>query len=227
MSLLHTISTDWRSLLLDHLNPSDLHDLENYLSKRSKEATIYPPKDVIFEALNLTSFSDTKVVILGQDPYHGPHQSHGLAFSVQSMVKIPPSLKNIFKELHDDVGCDIPKSGDLTAWAKQGVLLLNTVLTVEQKSPGSHKNIGWERVTDAVIDLLNKKKTSVVYILWGKPAQSKIPRIDSRHKIIIAPHPSPLSSYRGFFGSKPFSQANQFLEAQHLTPIDWCLTSGE
>lgn len=227
MSLIETITTDWRDLLVTRLNQNLLAEIDNYLVNQSKETIIYPPKEVIFQALNFTSFQETKVVILGQDPYHGPNQSHGLAFSVQDGIKLPPSLRNIFKELHDDTGCPLPDSGNLTAWAKQGVLLLNTVLTVEEKSAGSHKNIGWEHVTDTVIDLLNEKETPVVYILWGKPAQTKIKRIDSRHKILTAPHPSPLSSYRGFFGSKPFSQTNQFLKANGLTPIDWCLLSSD
>ncbi len=227
LALIETITTDWRELLASRLNQTHLDKIENDLIARSKEATIYPPKDVIFQALNLTPFREVKVVILGQDPYHGPNQSHGLAFSVREGIKLPPSLRNIFKELHDDIGCSIPDSGDLTAWAKQGVLLLNTVLTVEEKAAGSHKRIGWEQVTDTVIDVLNDKQTPVVYILWGKPAQSKIKRIDPRHKILTSPHPSPLSSYRGFFGSQPFSQTNQFLEVNGLTPIDWCLHSHD
>jgi uracil-DNA glycosylase len=223
LALLDTITTDWKELLARRISQAHFDKLEDYLTSRSKEATIYPPREAIFQALNLTSFHEVKVVILGQDPYHGPNQSHGLAFSVKKGMTLPPSLRNIFKELHDDVGCPVPKSGDLTAWAKQGVLLLNTVLTVEEKAAGSHQKIGWEQVTDTIIDALNEKETPVVYMLWGKPAQSKIKRISPHHKILTAPHPSPLSSYRGFFGSQPFSQANQFLAANHQSPIDWCL----
>ncbi|GEM02457.1 uracil-DNA glycosylase [Halolactibacillus halophilus] len=223
MALLDTITTDWKELLATRVDQTHFDKLEHYLNARSKEATIYPPREVIFQALNLTPFHEVKVIILGQDPYHGPNQSHGLAFSVQEGIKLPPSLRNIFKELHDDLGCSVPDSGDLTAWAKQGVLLLNTVLTVEEKAAGSHQKIGWERVTDTIIDVLNEKETPVIYMLWGKPAQSKIKRIDSRHKILTAPHPSPLSSYRGFFGSQPFSQANQLLKANEKSAIDWCL----
>lgn len=223
MALLDTITTDWKELLASRISQAHFDKLEDYLTSRSKEATIYPPREAIFQALNLTPFHEVKVVILGQDPYHGPNQSHGLAFSVKEGMTLPPSLRNVFKELHDDVGCPVPESGDLTAWAKQGVLLLNTVLTVEEKAAGSHQKIGWEQVTDTIIDVLNEKETPVVYMLWGKPAQSKIKRISSDYKILTAPHPSPLSSYRGFFGSQPFSQANQFLEANHQSPIDWCL----
>lgn len=223
MALLDSITTDWKELLASRISQAHFDQLEDYLTSRSKEATIYPPREAIFQALNLTPFQEVKVVILGQDPYHGPNQSHGLAFSVKEGMTLPPSLRNVFKELHDDVGCPVPKSGDLTAWAKQGVLLLNTVLTVEEKAAGSHQKIGWERVTDTIIDALNEKETPVVYMLWGKPAQSKIKRISPHHKILTAPHPSPLSSYRGFFGSQPFSQANQFLAANNQSPIDWCL----
>lgn len=223
MDILNTIETDWKDILSSRLEKETMQKITDFLAKRYNESTVYPPQKEIFQALNLTSYAETKVVILGQDPYHGSGQSHGLAFSVREGVKLPPSLKNILKELQNDLGCSMPVSGNLTRWAKQGVLLLNTILTVEAKSPGVHKNIGWEQVTDTVIEALNEKNHSIIYILWGKPAQSKIKRIDSKHKILTAPHPSPLSSYRGFFGSKPFSQANTFLESHQLQPIDWCL----
>lgn len=223
MELFHTIETDWKDILSSRLEKETIKKITDFLEKRYDEAIVYPPQQEIFQALNLTCYADTKVVILGQDPYHGPGQSHGLAFSVRDGVKLPPSLKNILKELQNDLGCELPISGNLTHWAKQGVLMLNTILTVEEKSPGVHKNIGWEQVTDTVIDALNEKNQPIVYILWGKPAQSKIKRINPKHKILTAPHPSPLSSYRGFFGSKPFSQANAFLESHQLLSIDWCL----
>lgn len=176
----------------------------------------------IFNALHYTPFHKVKVVILGQDPYHGPNQAHGLSFSVKPGVPAPPSLKNIFKELHDDLGCTIPNHGHLVHWAKQGVLLLNTVLTVRQGQPQSHRGKGWENFTTRVIELLNEKDSPVVYILWGASAQAKQALIDtSKHFILKAPHPSPLSAHRGFFGSKPFSKTNRILEQQGQDPIDW------
>ncbi len=169
--------------------------------------------DDIFSALQLTAYKDTKVVILGQDPYHGAGQAHGLSFSVNPEVRIPPSLRNIYQELHSDLGCSIPNNGHLQKWAEEGVLLLNTVLTVREGEPHSHREKGWERLTNKVISLISERENPVAFVLWGRPAQSKIDLIDTRkHKVIESPHPSPLSAYRGFFGSGPFSKVNDFLE---------------
>lgn len=183
---------------------------------------IYPPKDFIFNALKLTSYEKTKVVIVGQDPYHGKGEAHGLSFSVQKGIKIPPSLKNICKELNDDLGIPPKDNGDLTEWAKQGVLLLNAVLTVEKDKAASHRNLGWEPMTDYIIKLLNLKDEPVVFILWGNFAKEKAKLITNpHHYIIMSPHPSPFSAYSGFFGSKPFSKTNEFLIKNGLVPIDW------
>ena len=183
---------------------------------------IYPPKDYIFNALKLTSYENTKVVIVGQDPYHGKGEAHGLSFSVQKGIKIPPSLKNIYKELYDDLGVLPKDNGDLTGWALQGVLLLNSVLTVEKDKAASHRNLGWEPMTDYIIKLLNLKDEPVVFILWGNFAKEKAKLITNpHHYIVMSPHPSPFSAYSGFFGSKPFSKTNEFLVKNGLTPIDW------
>ena len=183
---------------------------------------IYPPKDFIFNALKLTSYEKTKVVIVGQDPYHGKGEAHGLSFSVQKGIKIPPSLKNIYKELYDDLGVLPKDNGDLTGWALQGVLLLNSVLTVEKDKAASHRNLGWEPMTDYIIKLLNLKNEPVVFILWGNFAKEKAKLITNpHHYIVMSPHPSPFSAYSGFFGSKPFSKTNKFLEAGGVEPIDW------
>lgn len=183
---------------------------------------IYPPKDYIFNALKLTSYENTKVVIVGQDPYHGKGEAHGLSFSVQKGIKIPPSLKNIYKELYDDLGVLPKDNGDLTGWALQGVLLLNSVLTVEKDKAASHRNLGWEPMTDYIIKLLNLKDEPVVFILWGNFAKEKAKLITNpHHYIIMSPHPSPFSAYSGFFGSKPFSKTNEFLIKNGLVPIDW------
>ena len=183
---------------------------------------IYPPKDFIFNALKLTSYEKTKVVIVGQDPYHGKGEAHGLSFSVQKGIKIPPSLKNIYKELYDDLGVLPKDNGDLTGWALQGVLLLNSVLTVEKDKAASHRNLGWEPMTDYIIKLLNLKNEPVVFILWGNFAKEKAKLITNpHHYIVMSPHPSPFSAYSGFFGSKPFSKTNAFLIKNGLVPIDW------
>ena len=183
---------------------------------------IYPPKDYIFNALKLTSYENTKVVIVGQDPYHGKGEAHGLSFSVQKGVRIPPSLQNIYKELNDDLGIPPKDNGDLTNWATQGVLLLNSVLTVEKDKAASHRNLGWEPMTDYIIKLLNLKDETVVFILWGNFAKEKTKLITNpHHYIIMSPHPSPFSAYSGFFGSKPFSKTNEFLIKNGLVPIDW------
>lgn len=183
---------------------------------------IYPPKDYIFNALKLTSYENTKVVIVGQDPYHGKGEAHGLSFSVQKGVRVPPSLQNIYKELKEDLGIPPKDNGDLTRWAKQGVLLLNSVLTVEKDKAASHRNLGWELMTDYIIKLFNLKEEPVVFILWGNFAKEKAKLItNSHHYIVMSPHPSPFSAYSGFFGSKPFSKTNKFLEKNGLVPIDW------
>ncbi len=189
------------------------------------DLTIYPPKELIFRALELTPFENIKVVILGQDPYHGEGEANGLAFSVNKGVKLPPSLRNIYEELKSDMGIKIPNHGDLTSWAKQGVLLLNSVLTVEKDKPASHRNIGWEEYTDSIIREISDKKENIVFILWGKYAQSKKAFIDERkHLVISSPHPSPFSANKGFFGSKPFSKTNTYLKSKGKKEIDWRIT---
>ena len=182
---------------------------------------IYPPKDMTYHALTLTPLASVKVVILGQDPYHGPNEAHGLSFSVQEGIRIPPSLRNIFLELKDDIGGETPPNGDLSHWAKQGVLMLNTALSVQHKTPGSHSHIGWEQLTDRLIETVSQQRPYVVFILWGKHAQTKQNLIHDRHGIIQTPHPSPFSAYKGFFGSKPFSMTNAYLKNQHIDSIQW------
>jgi uracil-DNA glycosylase len=216
------LNNDWGPLLEEEFSKPYYLQLREFLKKEYATKQIYPDMYDIFNALHYTPFHKVKVVILGQDPYHGPNQAHGLSFSVKPGVPAPPSLKNIFKELHDDLGCTIPNHGHLVHWAKQGVLLLNTVLTVRQGQPQSHRGKGWENFTNRVIELLNEKDSPVVYILWGASAQAKQALIDtSKHFILKAPHPSPLSAHRGFFGSKPFSKTNRILEQQGQDPIDW------
>ena len=184
--------------------------------------TIYPPRNYIFNALKLTPFKNVRVVIMGQDPYHGEGEAHGLSFSVQKGIKVPPSLQNIYKELYDDLGIPPRKDGDLTGWAKEGVLLLNAVLTVEKDKPASHRNLGWERLTDYIIKLVNQKEEPVVFILWGNFAKEKQKYITNpNHYIITSPHPSPFSARYGFFGSKPFSKTNDFLKSKGLKEIKW------
>lgn len=216
------LNGDWYEALKGEFAKKYYKDL--YLKVREEYSThlIFPPADDIFNAFHLTPLKDVKVVILGQDPYHNNGQAHGLCFSVQKGVAIPPSLVNIYQELHDDLGCSIPNHGCLTKWAKQGVLMLNTVLTVRAHQANSHRGIGWEEFTDAAITVLNAQDRPMVFILWGSPAQKKARMLSNpNHKILMAPHPSPLSAYRGFFGSRPFSQTNAFLEAHSLEPIDW------
>jgi uracil-DNA glycosylase len=213
---------DWRNKLQDELEKPYLQKLWALIEQYYVEKKIYPPKEDIFNALHFTPYSKVKVLILGQDPYHGEGQSHGLCFSVRRGVKQPPSLKNIFKELEADLGHRAPAHGELEAWAKQGVLLLNTVMTVEDGQAASHQKLGWEIFTDRIISLLNERETPIVFILWGRHAQAKKAAIDtSRHFIIESAHPSPLSARTGFFGSKPFSKANEFLVQQGIEPIDW------
>ena len=206
------------------MEKSYFKELQSFLDKEYKEQTIYPVRSDIGSAFRVTPFNEVKVVILGQDPYHGVGQAHGMSFSVKPGVKIPPSLRNMYKELAEDLGCSIPTSGYLESWAQQGVLLLNTVLTVRAGQANSHKGMGWETFTDAVIQKLSEREKPVIFVLWGKPAQSKKALIDERkHAIIEAPHPSPLSAHRGFFGSKPYSNINAKLLEQGQKPIDFCL----
>ncbi|WP_456274863.1 uracil-DNA glycosylase [Bacillus sp. AK031] len=198
--------------------------LREFLKEEYRTQKIFPEKQNIFNALNSTSYSETKVVLLGQDPYHGEGQAHGLSFSVGKGVKIPPSLRNIYKELHQDIGCEIPEHGNLSKWTEQGVLLLNTVLTVREGKAHSHRGKGWETFTDKVIEELNNRDKPLVFMLWGRPAQEKLKLIDSgRHFIIQSPHPSPFSASKGFFGSKPFSRANEWLKKMGEGEIDWCI----
>ena len=218
----------WATLLAKELQSKYFIDLDKFLSTEYKSKTIFPKYENIFRAFNLLSPCEVKVVIIGQDPYHGLNQANGLAFSVCDRCKIPPSLKNIFKELVDDSNCEYPSNGNLTSWAEQGVLLMNSVLTVQEAQANSHRNIGWENFTNSIIDKLSKEYENIVFILWGGPSQKKESFIDeSKHLILKAPHPSPLSSYRGFFGSKPFSKTNKYLRDKNRGRIDWCLKSQQ
>ncbi len=216
------IGNDWDALLADEFKKDYYLSLREFLKAEYFTKTVYPPMNDIFNALKYTSFKDTKVVILGQDPYHGPGQAHGLCFSVQKGIRFPPSLQNIFKELQDEYGILPPQHGELTAWARQGVLLLNTTLTVRQGTPQSHKGQGWEILTDKIISLLNQKEEPVVFLLWGANAWAKKALIKSpKHLVLECAHPSPLSAYRGFFGCGHFKKANAYLEKHGLSPIDW------
>ena len=217
------LTNDWSLALKDEFNKPYYRDLYRFVKEEYSTKVVYPPADDIFNALHLTPLKDVKVLILGQDPYHNEHQAHGLSFSVLPDQKdIPPSLQNIYKELQEDLGCYIPNKGYLKKWADQGVLMLNTVLTVRAHEPNSHQGRGWENFTDAIIQAVNQKDEPVVYMLWGKPAQSKIPMLTNpKHLILKAPHPSPLSAYRGFFGCRHFSKCNEFLSQNGLEPIDW------
>lgn len=216
------ITNDWETYLQPEFAKPYYKTLYDKIDEEYKTTTVYPPAEDVFNAFAYTPVSKVKVVILGQDPYHEPGQAHGLSFSVKHGINIPPSLVNIYKELHDDLGCYIPNNGYLKKWADQGVLLLNTVLTVRAHEANSHKGLGWEEFTDAAIRALNTVDQPIVFILWGRPAQMKGTMLNNpNHLILKAPHPSPLSAYRGFFGSKPFSQANAFLEDHGVSPIDW------
>jgi uracil-DNA glycosylase len=218
------IEESWKTLLHHEFQKPYFAELKAFFLYEKRHHTVYPRGENIFNAYNSTPFDKVKVVVLGQDPYHGPNQAHGLAFSVQEGVPFPPSLQNIFTELHSDIGCPIPKNGTLTHWAKEGVFLLNAVLTVRAGQAHSHRDKGWEKFTDATIRLISEKKEHVVFILWGRHAQLKAKLIDeSKHLILRAPHPSPLSAYRGFFGSRPFSRTNQYLKDHGIIPIDWTL----
>lgn len=221
--MVHFLQNDWAEVLDEEFEKPYYKELREFLKHAYASERVYPPMEDIYNALRVTPYASTKVVILGQDPYHGPGQAHGLSFSVRPGVQPPPSLLNIFKEMESDIGCARPNHGCLLGWAEQGVLLLNTTLTVAQGRPKSHAGHGWETLTDAIIAKLSARQTPMVFILWGAHAQSKVALIDNhRHHIIKSPHPSPLSASRGFFGSRPFSRANAYLIQDGLDPIDWC-----
>ena len=216
------ISNDWLPAIKGEFQKPYYKKLHQTIMQEYQTRQIFPEAEDLFNAFHLTSLKDVKVVIFGQDPYHNVGQAHGLCFSVKPGVEIPPSLVNIYKELQDDLGCYIPNNGYLVKWAEQGVLLLNTVLTVRAHQANSHRGIGWEEFTDAAIRILNEQDRPIVFILWGRPAQMKKSMLNNpKHLILKAPHPSPLSAYRGFFGSRPFSRANQFLQEHGINPIDW------
>lgn len=218
------LKNDWKEALEIEFEKPYYKELRQFLVQEYKTQQVFPPMHDIFNALHYTPLSKVKVMILGQDPYHDVNQAHGLCFSVLPGQQPPPSLQNIYKELQEDLGYPVPNHGYLKKWADQGVLLLNTVLTVRAHQANSHQNKGWEHFTDAVIEAVNRQQRPVVYLLWGKPAQSKKPMLTNpSHLILQAPHPSPLSAYRGFFGSRPFSRANDFLEKNGAEPIDWCI----
>lgn len=213
---------NWDIVLNDVYYEPYFINIVKFVNQIYKEKIVFPPKTKILKALTTTDYNDVKVVILGQDPYHGVGEANGLAFSVSDGIKLPPSLRNIYKELHDDLGIPISNKGNLECWAKEGVLLLNAVLTVEKDKPASHKNVGWETFTDTIIQKLNEKETPVVFILWGAFARSKKKYITNpKHLVIESPHPSPFSASYGFFGSKPFSRTNNFLIKNHIPPINW------
>lgn len=218
------IGNDWDNVLsvIEHSN--GFKNFLKIIENKYENEIVFPEKKNLFNALKLTSYENTKVVIMGQDPYHGVGEAHGLSFSVQDGVKVPPSLQNIFKELYDDLGVPVSKSGNLTKWAQEGVLLLNSVLTVKKDTPASHRSLGWELLTDYIIKVLNEKDTPVVFILWGRFAKEKKKYITNpKHLVLTSTHPSPFSAYNGFFGSKPFSKTNDFLIKNNLKPIDWKL----
>ena len=216
------ISNDWQEALKPEYGKPYYRELYKKVVNAYKTEQVFPPSEDIFNAFHLTPLSEVKVVIIGQDPYHNVGQAHGLCFSVRKGVDIPPSLENIYKELHDDLGCTIPDHGYLVKWAEQGVLMLNSVLTVRAHQANSHKNFGWEEFTDAAIRILNEQDRPIVYLLWGSPARAKKAMLNNPKQLVLeAPHPSPLSAYRGFFGCRHFSKCNDFLTANGLTPIDW------
>lgn len=216
------ISNDWLEAIGSEFKKLYYKELYQYVRDEYSKYVIYPPADDIFNAFHFTPLSEVKVVIIGQDPYHNINQAHGLCFSVKPEVEIPPSLVNIYKELENDIGCPVPNNGFLKKWADQGVLMLNTVLTVRAHQAASHQGKGWEKFTDAVIAAVNEQERPIVFILWGRPAQMKKKMLtNKKHLILEAPHPSPLSAYRGFFGSKPFSKTNLYLQENGLSPIDW------
>lgn len=218
------IEPSWKEVLKQEFEKPYFKELAAFVKEEYARTTVYPHPKNIFKAFELTPFDSVKVVILGQDPYHGPHQAHGLSFSVVEGVQNPPSLQNIFKELEADIGKPVASGGNLSRWAAQGVLLLNATLTVRAASAGSHQNKGWEQFTDAVIRMLSEKREHLVFILWGNYAKAKGAHIDrNKHLVIASPHPSPFSAYNGFFGSKPFSKTNNYLEAHRVQRIDWVL----
>jgi uracil-DNA glycosylase len=219
-----SVVTDWNPLLRDQFDEPYWADLQAFVALERRRTTVYPPEPEVFAALHTTPHAEVKVVILGQDPYHGPGQAHGLCFSVRRGIAVPPSLVNVHTELRDDLGIEPPGHGDLTAWARQGVLLLNATLTVRGGAAGSHQGKGWERFTDRVIDVGNAKPERVVFVLWGSSARAKRDRIDlGRHAVVESPHPSPLSAHRGFLGSRPFSATNRLLADAGRDPVDWRL----
>lgn len=216
------LEPSWKNILKDEFSKPYFKQLKNEIESAYQSSTVYPAAQNIFNAFNLCPFENVKVVIIGQDPYHGENQAHGLSFSVPDKVKIPPSLKNIYKEIESDIGTPISSSGNLEHWAKQGVLLLNATLTVAEGQPGSHQHLDWETFTDAVIKKISTDKVHVVFLLWGKYAVAKAALIDTeKHLVLTAPHPSPFSAYTGFFGSRHFSKTNEYLKAHHQTPITW------
>jgi uracil-DNA glycosylase len=217
--------TDWNPVLRGEFEQPYWSELQAFVQAERAAHAVYPPHDEVFAALHLTSFSNTRVVILGQDPYHGPGQAHGLSFSVRDGVAHPPSLRNVFAELHDDLGCAVPRSGSLEHWARSGVLLLNTSLTVRAHAAASHQGKGWETFTDQVIRAVSAKAEACVFMLWGASARKKKALIAEHHHVIESAHPSPLSAHNGFFGSKPFSRANAALVAAGHPPIDWCIAT--
>lgn len=221
------VENDWKPILKKMEATESYQQLREFLVEEYNTKIIYPKKENIWQAFEWTPYNEVKAVILGQDPYHGANQAHGLAFSVRPEVKLPPSLKNIYKELQDDLGLEPVQHGYLKSWAQQGVLMLNTILTVRAGEAHSHKNHGWELLTDEVIKALNEREKPVVFILWGSPAQKKRKMIDeTKHKVVASVHPSPLAAYRGFFGSKPFSKTNELLEASGQEPINWKLPAN-
>ncbi|AMM99081.1 uracil-DNA glycosylase [Bacillus pumilus] len=222
------LNDSWWAVMKSEFEQPYYQELREWMKEEYRTQTVFPKPDDVYRALHLTSYEEVKVVILGQDPYHGLGQAHGLSFSVQPGVKHPPSLRNIFQELKDDLGCPVPNHGSLVSWAEQGVLLLNTVLTVRKGEANSHKGKGWERVTDRVIDVLNERDQPVVFVLWGRHAQNKKERIDqNKHYIIESPHPSPFSARNGFFGSRPFSKVNAYLNQMGIEEINWCIQDIE
>lgn len=221
---LQEIDSQWQEALKEEFQKDYYHELMAKVSEAYEHNQVFPPANEVFNALNLTPLSQVKAVIIGQDPYHDVGQAHGLCFSVKPGVKVPPSLVNIYKELHDDLGCSIPEDGYLVKWATQGVLMLNTVLTVNAHDANSHKGYGWEKFTDAIISKVNEEDRPIVFLLWGAPAQKKKKLLNNpKHLILEAPHPSPLSVYRGFWGCKHFSKTNDFLVNNGIEPIDWQL----
>lgn len=221
-------ASDWSDHLKPHFLTPGFQSLCQFVEQQRASHIVYPAVEHVFTAFRMTPYSSVRVVILGQDPYHGPGQAHGLSFSVEETVQLPPSLRNIYRELAEDVGCPVPTTGNLSDWARQGVFLLNTVLTVRDAEAHSHRRRGWEAFTDEVIGKLNSHPHPIVFLLWGKPAEKKTRLIDpSRHIVISSPHPSPLSAHRGFFGSRPFSQANAALQSNGRQAIDWVITESQ